>query len=139
MSQETAAPRDPRVNLAQDRTGMARFRTQLALDRTTLAWARTTLAMVSFGFGLIGFFRSLRGQAPTPENVRLHEGAIRFGLALVVLGTCAMALAALSHWLTLRRLGRGEPLELTKWPLAILLTFVLTIMCIAGLWSLFAH
>jgi putative membrane protein len=129
MSQDPVVPSNPSVNMARERTGMARFRTQLALDRTTLAWARTTLGMVSFGLGLIGFFRSLRGQAPTPENIRLHEGAIRFGLALVVL----------SHWLTLRRLRRGEPLELTKWPLAILLALLLTIMCIAGLWSLFAH
>jgi putative membrane protein len=139
MSQEAAAPRDPRVNMAHERTGLARFRTQLALDRTTLAWVRTTLTMASFGFALVGFFRSLRGQAPTAENIRLHEGAIRFGVGLIVLGTGAMALAAFSHWLTVRRLRRGEPLELTKWPLAIVLGLLLTIMCIAGLWSLSAR
>jgi putative membrane protein len=124
--------------MAGERTGLARFRTQLALDRTTLAWMRTTLAMASFGFALVGFFRSLRGQAPTAENIRLHEGAIRFGVALIVLGTGAMALAGLSHWLTLRRLQRGQPLGVTKWPLALMLGFLLTVMCIAGLWSLFA-
>ena len=137
MNQVTPTPSDPRVNMARERTGMAMFRTQLALDRTTLAWVRTTLTMASFGFGLVGFFRSLRGQAPTPENIRLHQGAIRFGVALIVLGTGAMALAALSHWFTLRRLRRGEPLALTKWPLTIVLGLLLTIICMAGLWSLF--
>lgn len=46
--------------LTLDRTAMAKFRTQLALDRTTLAWIRTTLTMATFGFGTVGFFRTLR-------------------------------------------------------------------------------
>ena len=75
-------PSDPRVELAHDRTDMAKFRTQIALDRTTLAWIRTTLSMVTFGFGTIGFFRSLRQANPTPEAMHMHEGAIRFGIAL---------------------------------------------------------
>ena len=87
MSQGTPTSSDPRVDLARERTGMASFRTQLALDRTTLAWVRRTLTMASFGFGLVGFFRSLRGQAPSAETIRLHQGAIRFGLALIVLRT----------------------------------------------------
>jgi len=137
MSPETPTPSDPRVNMARERTGLASFRTELALDRTTLAWVRTTLTMASFGFGLVGFFRSLRAQAPTAETIRLHQGAIRFGVALIVLGTGAMALAGLSHWFTLRRLRRGDPLVLTKWPLTIVLALLLTIMCIVGLASLF--
>lgn len=77
MAQDSQRTEDPRVNLARERTGMARFRTTLALDRTTLAWIRTTLTMATFGFGLVGFFRSLRASAPTTENIRMHEGAIR--------------------------------------------------------------
>ena len=50
---------DPRVALATKRTTLASFRTAQALDRTTLAWVRTTLTMGSFGFGMIGFFRSI--------------------------------------------------------------------------------
>jgi len=75
MSDETR--KDPRVVLAEDRTGMASFRTSLALDRTTLAWIRTTLTMTSFGLAMIGFFRTLRMQNETPQTVRLHEGAIQ--------------------------------------------------------------
>ena len=128
---------DPRVDLAGERTHMAGFRTQLALDRTTLAWVRTTLTMASFGLGMVGFFRTLRAQAPSAETARLHESAIRFGVALIVLGTGATVLAGLSHWLTMRKLRRGEQLLLSKLPLTIALDFFLTLLCIGGLWSLY--
>jgi len=136
MSGGNQAPGDPRVSMAQARTGLAGFRTKLALDRTTLAWIRTSLAMATFGFGMVGFFRSLREEDPTAEAVRLHQAAIRFGTGLVVVGVCAMALAALSHWFTLRRLRRGDCLELTRWPLTIALALLLAIAFLAGLWDL---
>src|SRR5512141_3185326 len=97
-------PPDPRVGLATDRTSMARFRTSLALDRTTLAWIRTTLTMATFGFGTVGFFRALREKTPTPESIQMHQSAIRFGVALIVIGLAATILAGVSHLLTLRRL-----------------------------------
>jgi putative membrane protein len=130
---------DPRVSLARERTGMAVQRTQLALDRTTLAWIRTSLAMASFGFGMIGFFRSLRAQAPTPEAIQMHQRAIAFGTGLLVLGTCFMALAGLSHLSVLRRLRAGQPLELTKWPLALILALLLTLLFAAGLWAILSR
>ena len=128
---------DPRVDLAHYRTGMAKFRTEIALDRTTLAWIRTTLSMVAFGFGTIGFFRSLREKSPTPEAIHMHEGAIRFGLALVVLGIVATVLAGISHWLTLRRLRRNEALTLTQWPLSITVATILVIIGSVSLWYVF--
>ena len=123
---------DPRV-------GMAVQRTQLSLDRTTLAWIRTSLAMGSFGFGMVGFFRSLRAQAPTADAIRMHQGAIAFGTGLLVLGTCFMALAGLSHWSSLRRLRANEPLEAEKWPLTIALALLLTVLFAAGLWAVFTR
>jgi putative membrane protein len=114
---------------------MAVLRTQLALDRTTLAWIRTSLTMASFGFGMVGFFRSLRAQAPTPEAMRMHQGAIQFGTGLLVLGTCFMAIAGLSHWFSLRRLRTGQPLEAAKWPLTIVLALLLAVLFMAGLWA----
>jgi len=123
---------DPRV-------GMAVQRTQLSLDRTTLAWIRTSLAMGSFGFGMVGFFRSLRAQAPTADAIRMHQGAIAFGTGLLVLGTCFMALAGLSHWSSLRRLRANEPLEAEKWPLTIVLALLLTVLFAAGLWAVFTR
>jgi len=128
------APTDPRVGLAQNRTDMAKFRTQIALDRTTLAWIRTTLSMVTFGFGTIGFFRSLRQSNPTPEAIHMHEGAIRFGEALVVLGLIATVLAALSAWFTLRKLRRDQAPVLTQWPLSITVAMFLTLIGLVAFW-----
>ena len=80
---------DPRVALATKRTTLASFRTAQALDRTTLAWVRTTLTMGSFGFAMIGFFRTLEERAQTPDAIRLHHGAIRFGKSLAAWGKCS--------------------------------------------------
>jgi uncharacterized membrane protein YidH (DUF202 family) len=134
MNQKITSPAN--VELARDRTGMAKFRTQLALDRTTLAWIRTTLTMATFGFGTVGFFRSLREKSPTPESVHLHENAIRFGTALVVLGLIATVLAGISHWLTLRRLQRNEAVVVTQWPLSITVAMLLAVIGLVTLWNL---
>jgi len=79
------------------------------LDRTTLAWIRTTLTMATFGFGMVGFFRSLREKSPTPQAVHLHEAAMQFGISLVVLGTVSTVLAGVSHWFTLAQAPARRP------------------------------
>jgi uncharacterized membrane protein YidH (DUF202 family) len=135
LDQHVTAP--PNSDLARDRTGLAKFRTQLALDRTTLAWIRTTLTMATFGFGTVGFFRSLRASSPTPESVHLHQSAIRFGTALVVLGVVATVAAGISHWFVLRRLRRNEDVVLTQWPLSITLALLLSVVGLAALWGVF--
>lgn len=139
MSTDLPGADDPRTGLARVRTGMAGLRTGLALDRTTLAWVRTTLTMASFGFGMVAFFRSLSQSAPTPESARLHHGAILFGTALIVLGTLSTVLAALSHWLSLRQLRRGETPRLSRWPLSITVSMLVSVLFIAGLWALFSR
>jgi putative membrane protein len=130
-------PTDPRAGAADDRTDLARYRTQLALDRTLLAWVRTTLSMVSFGFGIVAFFRSLREAHPGAEALRLHLGAIRFGLALAVLGLVTMVLASGSHWLTLRALRRGGRPVVRQWPLSLVVALLLAALCVLALGSLF--
>jgi putative membrane protein len=132
MSQETPQLRDTRG----EQPGMAGFNTKLALDRTTLAWVRTTLTMASFGFGMVAFFRSLQQRSPDAETARLHQGAIHFGVALIVLGILAMACASLSHWFTLRRLRRGEAPVLAQWPLSITLALLFSLIGLFGLWEL---
>jgi uncharacterized membrane protein YidH (DUF202 family) len=134
MNQPTQNPTN--VDLAKDRTSMAKFRTQLALDRTTLAWIRTTLTMATFGFGTIGFFRTLREKSPTLDTIHLHENAIRFGTALVIVGVIVTMLAAISHWLTLQRLRRNESVVLTQWPLSITVAMLLSIIGLVSLWNL---
>jgi len=127
---------DPRTGLAKERTSFAKFRTQLALDRTTLAWIRTALTMATFGFGTVGFFRSLREASPTPEAVQLHASAIRFGMALIVLGVAATLLSGITHWRALRRLRRDELPILSRWPLSITVAVLLAIVGLAALWDL---
>jgi putative membrane protein len=118
---------------------MAGLRTQLALDRTTLAWIRTTLTMASFGFGIVAFFRSIRQESPSEETARLQQGAIQFGASLIILGIAATVLAGASHWLTLRRLRRGESPVVTQWPLSITVAILSAVIDLLGLWSLFAR
>ena len=77
---------------------MASLRTKLALDRTTLAWIRTALTMATFGFGMVGFFRVLQEQSQNEKTMRLHAGAIRMGIALLMLGIIATVLAGGAHW-----------------------------------------
>ncbi|HXP11131.1 MAG TPA: DUF202 domain-containing protein, partial [Acidobacteriaceae bacterium] len=110
--------KDPGLSLAEERTELAIFRVSLALDRTTLAWVRTTLTMTSFGLGMIAFFRTRRMQVNTPESVRLHEAAIHFGVALVVIGVVATSLVAVAHVSALRKLRAGEMPAAAKWPLS---------------------
>ena len=66
--------------------------------------------MGSFGFGMIGFFRTLHERAD-PEAAQLHHAAIRFGEWLVFGGVVATVLAGVSHWNSLRRMQRGGTSE----------------------------
>jgi uncharacterized membrane protein YidH (DUF202 family) len=133
---EGPEPADPRVGLAEKRTGLASLRVQLALERTTLAWIRTTLTMVSFGFGIVGFFRSVRMEAKTPAAIRLHQAAVQFGYGLLIIGILATILCAIAHWRTLRGLGRGEMPGVAQWPLSITLAALLSLAGLVVLWSL---
>ena len=134
MDKETGAPSS--LDLAHDRTGLAKFRTQLALDRTTLAWIRTALTMTTFGFGTVGFFRTVKEKSPSPEAALLHHGAIQFGTALVVLGIVALLAAGIVHWLVLRRLRRSESVALAQWPLSIALAMLLAVAGLVALGSM---
>ena len=139
MDQQIADAPSRTTNLAADRTTMAVFRTHLALERTTLAWIRTTLTMASFGFGMVGFFRSLRQANQSPEAIRLHEAGIHFGVGLVVFGIAATVLAGLAHWFTLRRLRRSEMPTVPQWPLSITAGMMLALAGLWALWSLLAR
>ena len=135
-SQVDAQRADPSTRLAKDRTSFAKFRTQLSLERTTPAWIRTALTMATFGFGTVGFFGSLRAASPTPESIQLHASAIRFGMALIVLGVAATLLSGITHWRALRRLRRDEAPVLSRWPLSVTLAVLLAIVGLVSLWDL---
>jgi putative membrane protein len=118
-------------------TRLASSCTQPALDQTTLAWIRTTLPVTTLGFGTIGFFRTLREMGPTPHDVHVHESAIRFGIALVVISTGVSVLVAISHGASLRRLGRNETPVLEQWPMSITLSLLLAIIGLVSLGLMF--
>jgi uncharacterized membrane protein YidH (DUF202 family) len=124
---------------AEQGAALARFRTRLALDRTMLAWVRTALSMVGFGFGMVAFFRTLQQVNPREATQRLHELAIAFGLALLVLGVVTLALAGASHWRSLRALQRGASPGVGKWPLSLALGLLVAILGVVGLALLFSY
>ncbi len=128
---------DPRTAFDGGRTQNAMFGTSLALDRTTLSWIRTALTFATFGFGMIGFFRALRLATNSEQAVLLHQGAIKMGVALVLIGTVATVLAATSHWRALRKMRRGEQLSVAKWPLSIAVAVLIAILGLYGLWCIF--
>jgi putative membrane protein len=137
MTNDSAAPGLLQSGPPLDRTTLAHLRTGLALDRTALAWVRTTLTMGSFGFGMVGFFRALRQSATSPDTVRLHEGAIYFGTALVLLAAMSTVLAAISQWRTLRQLRRGQTPNMSQWPLTMTISFLTALLFLAALWVVF--
>jgi uncharacterized membrane protein YidH (DUF202 family) len=138
-TQEEDRGGDQRSAIALDQTGMAKLRTAIALDRTTLSWIRTTLTMATFGFGMIGFFRTLAERARTPQAELLHQAAIKFGTTLVIVGIIATVLSGVSHWLSLRRLRQNEPIAIHQWPLSITLAMLLSVLGLVGVWSLLSH
>ena len=128
---------DPKTVLATERTNFAKLRTSLALDRTTLAWIRTALTFATFGFGMIGFFRAIEQSTHTAEAAHLHQAAIRMGAGLVLIGMIATLLAATSHFRALRKLTRGEPLPLAKWPLTVAIAVLISVLGLYALWAYF--
>jgi len=76
---------------------------------------------------------------PSAEVIRVHQGAIAFGISLVVIGIVATILAGLSHLSTVRRLRRGELPVLTGWPLSVTVAVLVAVAGMAGLWSLLAR
>jgi putative membrane protein len=139
MTDESPSPIDAQPHDAQKTATLAHYQTKLALDRNTLAWIRTTLTMASFGFGLVAFFRSRELELHNAEGVRLHREAVRMGTLLLILAIIAMVFAAGAHWLTLRRLRRGETPALSQWPLSITVALLFAVIGLVGLWGLFAR
>jgi putative membrane protein len=130
----TENPNDRKTALAADRTSLARVRVALALDRTSLAWIRTALTFSTFGFGMIGYFRTLAQAHQTDEAERIHQAAIHMGVALVIIGLVATALAAISQWRALGKLRRGERIAIAQWPLTLTIVVLVAIVGLYGLW-----
>jgi putative membrane protein len=102
-------------------------RVYFAAERTLLAWIRTGLSLMGFGFVVARFGLFLRqialaaaGSAPGAAKPPPPTGvSLVIGVALVVLGVAASALAAVQYARTLTRLRRGEPYTPPPFSLAI--------------------
>jgi putative membrane protein len=105
-------------------------RTYLAAERTLLAWIRTGLAMMGFGFVVARFglfLREVEAMQGSPAPQRLAV-SLWVGTTLVVLGVAANFLAAIQHWLSIRRLNRGQPLRFRSLSLGIAVALMLAVL-----------
>ena len=94
-------------------------RVYFAAERTLLAWVRTGLATIGLGFVVARFGLFLRMLRQGPD-APFHLGSTLIGVALVLLGSAAMAVAARNHRAFCKSLGptdRPERLSI-GWPIA---------------------
>jgi len=82
--------------LAAMRTALAFQRTRLAADRTLMGVQRTSLSLIGFGFTIFSFFSSMADKRLLSEAIP-SAAPVRFGLTLVALGVCLLALGIASH------------------------------------------
>src|SRR5271154_1067411 len=108
------------------------FRDHAANERTFLAWVRTAIAVMAFGFIVEKFDLFLELAAPSLAGHTLSPPGQRFGniagLALIVLGTAMVAIAALRFLTNAKdidsaetRPGPGSRIDLTLAALLVLL------------------
>jgi inner membrane protein YidH len=83
-----------------------------ANERTFLAWVRTAIAVMAFGFLVEKFDLFLELAAPSLVGRTLSLPGQKFGtiagLALIVLGTAMVAIAAVRFLITARRIDSAE-------------------------------
>jgi putative membrane protein len=96
-----------------------------ANERTFLAWVRTAIAVMAFGFLVEKFDLFLETGAPSLPGQRFGNVA---GLALIVLGTAMIAVAAIRFLLAAKKIdgaelraGPGSQLDLALAALLVLL------------------
>jgi putative membrane protein len=83
-----------------------------ANERTFLAWVRTAIAVMAFGFLVEKFDLFLELAAPTLSGRTLSLSSQKFGniagLALIVVGTAMVAIAALRFLITAKNIDSEE-------------------------------
>jgi putative membrane protein len=95
------------LTLASRRTGLAYQRTRLSAERTLMATLRTSLSLIGFGFGLVQFFRSMRGSGVFQHDVGTTS-ARNFGVTLLLFGVALLLLGVSYHVRFMRRLRRDR-------------------------------
>ena len=102
--------------LAEQRTELAEERTMIAADRTLMAWIRTSLSMISFGFTIYKFLQAM--QAAEHYTVARPNAPRNLGMALIGVGTAALAVAILQHVQFVKRM-KGVS-QSSPWTLSVI-------------------
>src|SRR5262245_35737362 len=125
--EQTVHPPDQGTQLAMQRNFMA-------AERTLMAWIRTSISMIGFGFTLAKLFQSLAAEHILVKGpagrVWTAEGV---GMALMALGTVALAAAVLDHRREVKLL-RASGLE-ARFSLTSAVASVLVILGVMALLS----
>jgi len=83
-----------------------------ANERTFLAWVRTAIAVMAFGFIVERFDLFLELAAPSLAGRTLSPPGQKFGdiagLALIVVGTAMVAVAAIRFFITAKKIDSEE-------------------------------
>jgi putative membrane protein len=89
------------------------FGDHAANERTFLAWVRTAITVMAFGFLVEKFDLFLEIAAPSLAGRRLSLPGQKFGniagLALIILGTAMVAIAAARFLVTAKAIDSAEP------------------------------
>jgi len=116
-----------------------RQREHQANERTFLAWLRTSIALIGFGFAIARFGLFLRqlNTAITQQTPTVHPifNSENLGVALVIVGVVAIALAAWRYNQVFWQIERGDyrPNRLPVW----ILTAVVMILGLLSIPLLF--
>ncbi|HSE67424.1 MAG TPA: DUF202 domain-containing protein [Gemmatimonadales bacterium] len=97
------------AELSSRRTGLSFQRTRMSADRTLMSILRTCLSLIGFGFTIFQFFRSVAQSNPGLPA----RAALRFGLAMVLIGVALLFLGIIQDIRFMRSL-RQERLLLVQ-------------------------
>ncbi len=117
MSNQSAAPQDPRV--------------RFAAERTLLAWLRTGLALMGFGFVVARFGLFLReiaavGQIPVQQHAT--GLSLWIGVGLIALGVAISLLAAYEYSRFIQASKRGQTYIPRTVSLAVVVAVILGLL-----------
>ena len=105
-------------------------RVQMAAERTLLAWVRTSLALMAFGF-VVARFALILLTLGVKIDANVANMATAIGVAMVVLGAIASAGAPLHYRKYFARIRSGGFRPFAAWTLAMNVAYATAIVGVA--------